>query len=85
MAGRPSNARTMEGRRFLGLVSELPERFGTEIHAFVLMLMDNNYHLWKCNGVKHRYLTIIGKCNGVKHRYLTIIAGSGSVVAGRGN
>ena len=24
-------------RRFLGLVAELPERFGTEIHAFVLM------------------------------------------------
>ena len=30
-------------RRFLGLVAELPERFGTEIHAFVLM--DNHYHL----------------------------------------
>ncbi len=30
-------------RAFLGLVSELPERFGTEIHAFVLM--DNHYHL----------------------------------------
>ncbi len=30
-------------RRFLGLVSELPERFGTEIHAFVLM--DDHYHL----------------------------------------
>ncbi len=30
-------------RRFLGLVSELPERFGVEIHAFVLM--DNHYHL----------------------------------------
>jgi REP element-mobilizing transposase RayT len=30
-------------RRFLGLVSELPERFGTEVHAFVLM--DNHYHL----------------------------------------
>ena len=30
-------------RAFLGLVSELPERFGTEVHAFVLM--DNHYHL----------------------------------------
>jgi REP element-mobilizing transposase RayT len=30
-------------RRFLDLVSELPERFGVEIHAFVLM--DNHYHL----------------------------------------
>jgi REP element-mobilizing transposase RayT len=30
-------------RRFLGLVSELPDRFGTEVHAFVLM--DNHYHL----------------------------------------
>jgi REP element-mobilizing transposase RayT len=30
-------------RRFLGLVSELPERVGTEIHAFVPV--DNHYHL----------------------------------------
>ena len=30
-------------RRFLGLVAELPERFGMEVHAFVLM--DNHYHL----------------------------------------
>ena len=30
-------------RRFLGLVAELPERFGLEVHAFVLM--DNHYHL----------------------------------------
>ncbi|KAB2653483.1 MAG: hypothetical protein DVB31_17425 [Verrucomicrobia bacterium] len=30
-------------RRFLGLVSGLPERFGTEIHAFVPV--DNHYHL----------------------------------------
>ncbi len=30
-------------RAFLGLVSELPERFGTEVHDFVLM--DNHYHL----------------------------------------
>jgi REP element-mobilizing transposase RayT len=30
-------------RRFLGLVSELPERFDLEVHAFVLM--DNHYHL----------------------------------------
>jgi putative transposase len=30
-------------RRFLGLVSELPERFALEVHAFVLM--DNHYHL----------------------------------------
>jgi REP element-mobilizing transposase RayT len=29
--------------RFLGLVSELPERFRMEIHAFTLM--DNHYHL----------------------------------------
>ena len=35
--------RDEDRRRFLGLVSELPERFGTEIHAFVLM--DNHYHL----------------------------------------
>jgi len=30
-------------RRFLGVVSELPGRFGSEIHAFVLM--ENHYHL----------------------------------------
>ena len=30
-------------RRFLGLVAELPERFGVEVHAFVLM--NNHYHL----------------------------------------
>ena len=30
-------------QRFLGLVAELPERFGVEVHAFVLM--DNHYHL----------------------------------------
>jgi len=30
-------------RRFLGLVAVLPDRFGVEIHAFVLM--DNHYHL----------------------------------------
>jgi putative transposase len=30
-------------RRFLGLLSELPDRFGLEIHAFELM--DNHYHL----------------------------------------
>jgi len=30
-------------RRFLGAVGELPERFGLEVHAFVLM--DNHYHL----------------------------------------
>ena len=30
-------------RRFLGAVAELPERFGLEVHAFVLM--DNHYHL----------------------------------------
>ena len=30
-------------KRFLGLASELPGRFGLEIHAFVLM--DNHYHL----------------------------------------
>jgi REP element-mobilizing transposase RayT len=30
-------------RRFLGLVAGLPERFGLEVHAFVLM--DNHYHL----------------------------------------
>jgi REP element-mobilizing transposase RayT len=36
-------------RRFLGLVAELPERFGTEVHAFVLM--DNHYHLLlRCRG-----------------------------------
>jgi len=36
--------RTDEDRmRFLGRVAELPERFGTEVHAFVLM--DNHYHL----------------------------------------
>ncbi len=29
--------------RFLGAVSELPERYGLEVHAFVLM--DNHYHL----------------------------------------
>jgi len=30
-------------RRFLGLVSEWPERFRVEVHAFVLM--DNHYHV----------------------------------------
>jgi REP element-mobilizing transposase RayT len=30
-------------RRFLGLVAQLPERLGAEVHAFVLM--DNHYHL----------------------------------------
>jgi len=30
-------------RRFLGLAAVLPERFGLEVHAFVLM--DNHYHL----------------------------------------
>lgn len=30
-------------QRFLRLLAELPERFGVEIHAFVLM--DNHYHL----------------------------------------
>ena len=30
-------------KRFLGAVAELPERFGVEVHAFVLM--DNHYHL----------------------------------------
>ena len=29
-------------RRFLGLVAELAERFGLEVHGFVLM--DNHYH-----------------------------------------
>ena len=29
--------------RFLGIVAEVPERFGLELHAFVLM--DNHYHL----------------------------------------
>lgn len=33
----------VDRRRFLGLVSELPERFSVEVHAFVLM--DNHYHL----------------------------------------
>ena len=35
--------REEDRRRLLGLISELPERFGTEVHAFVLM--DNYYHL----------------------------------------
>lgn len=36
-------------RRFLRLVAELPGRFGTEVHAFVLM--DNHYHLLiRCRG-----------------------------------
>ncbi len=30
-------------QRFLGAVAELPERYGLEVHAFVLM--DNHYHL----------------------------------------
>ena len=30
-------------RRFLGAVAELPERYGLEVHA--LVLMDNHYHL----------------------------------------
>ena len=36
--GREVMDRTdQDRRRLLGRVSELPERFGTEIHAFVLM------------------------------------------------
>jgi len=31
-------------RRFLGLLSELPERFSVQIHAYVLM-NNNHYHL----------------------------------------
>ena len=38
-------------RRFLGLVAELPERFGVEIHAFVLM--ENHYHLLVRLGEPH--------------------------------
>ena len=34
--------RDEDRQKFLALVSELPERFGVEIHAFVLM--DNHYH-----------------------------------------
>src|SRR5574341_657914 len=42
--GREDLFRTDDDRRrFLGLVAELPERFGLEIHAFVLM--DSHYHL----------------------------------------
>ena len=33
----------VDRRRFLGAAAELPERFGLELHAFVLM--DNHYHL----------------------------------------
>jgi putative transposase len=33
----------VDRRRFLGLLAELPERFGVELHAFVLM--DNHYHV----------------------------------------
>ncbi|MFM7100869.1 MAG: hypothetical protein ACKO3N_06835 [Verrucomicrobiota bacterium] len=32
-------------RRFLGLVSEMPERFSLEVHAFVLM--SNHDQAWK--------------------------------------
>ena len=32
-----------DGRAFLGLVAELPERFSTGFHPFVLM--DTHYHL----------------------------------------
>jgi putative transposase len=31
-------------RRFLGALAELPERYGLEVHGFVLM--DNHYHLF---------------------------------------
>jgi len=30
-------------QRFMGLLAQMPERFGIELHAFVLM--DNHYHL----------------------------------------
>ena len=33
----------LDRHRFLGLLSELPERFSLEVHAFVLM--ENHYHL----------------------------------------
>ena len=33
----------VDRRRFLGRVAELPERYGTEVSA--LVLMDNHYHL----------------------------------------
>ena len=39
-------------RRFLGLVSELPERFSLEVHAFVLMSThDHQYGDWGRNGL----------------------------------
>jgi putative transposase len=41
--GGPLYLTDEDRRRFLGAVSELPERFGLEIHAFVLM--DNHYHM----------------------------------------
>ncbi len=51
-------------RVFLGLVSELPERFGTEVHAFVLM--DNRYHLLvRCRRTDLREGA--GKLPGVKY------------------
>ncbi len=42
--GREAIYRIDEDRRlFLGQAAELPGRFGTEVHGFVLM--DNHYHL----------------------------------------
>ena len=41
--GEAISRKDEDRRRFLGLASKLPARFGTEIHAFVLM--DNHYHL----------------------------------------
>ena len=38
-------------RRFLGRVAELPERYGTEVPAFVLM--DNHYHQGARRGRGH--------------------------------
>jgi len=57
-------------RRFLGLAAELARRFGTEVHAF--MLMDNHFHLLvRCLGaemsetLKWRFcVSIGGVCGG---------------------
>ena len=41
--GEPIFRGDADRHRFLGLLSELPERFSLEVHAFVLM--DNHYHV----------------------------------------
>ena len=50
-------------RRFLGRVAELPERFGLEVHAFVLM--SNHYVAVRHGG--HRLAEVVPRIAGLKY------------------